>query len=75
MRSLALEQFQSCGARDQSHPCFNHALDAPCPVVDLAISAYGEDLGMHLLWEETCFPFDDDVAMAQLQEIIAARGT
>jgi hypothetical protein len=60
-------------ARECPTPC--HAPGEPCPVIDLAVSAYGLEGGMALLWEETCFPFDDDHAMVQLQEIIATRGT
>ncbi len=70
MRSLDTK-----ATRRTPHDNLNHAAGEPCPVVDLAVSAYGEELGMNLLWEETCFPFDDNHAMAQLQEIIATRGT
>lgn len=54
---------------------WNHAIGEPCAVIDLAVSAYGETTGMTILWEETCFPFDDTIAMEQLQEFIEEHGT
>jgi hypothetical protein len=42
-----------------------------CPVVELAYKRFGPKLGEYILWEETCFPMSDDVAMEQLKFIIA----
>ena len=47
-----------------------------CPVVELAYKRFGPKLGAEILWEETCYPMSDDVAMKQLEFIIekADRG-
>lgn len=45
--------------------------DGVCPVVELAYQRFGPTLGEYILWEETCFPMSDDVAMEQLKFIIA----
>jgi hypothetical protein len=42
-----------------------------CPVIKLAIARFGRELGMELLWEQTCFPFCDEIAMGQLLQLIA----
>jgi len=42
-----------------------------CPVVELAYKRFGPTLGGYILWEETCFPMSDEVAMEQLKFIIA----
>lgn len=53
---------------------YNHKKGEPCEVVNLAKEHFGDDFGMHLLWNETCFPFDDNVAMDQLQYLIVLDG-
>lgn len=40
-------------------------------LIELAIQRFGEDLGMYLLWEETCYPMDEAIATEQLQYLIA----
>jgi hypothetical protein len=48
-----------------------HDEGGTCLVVELAYERFGAVLGEHILWEETCFPMDDDVAMDQLRYIVA----
>lgn len=45
-------------------------------IVSVAKKRFGDYLGMHLLWEETCFPLSDEIARNQLQYLIekADRG-
>ena len=53
---------------------YNHKVGEPCEVTNLAVKHFGEDFGMYLLWNETCFPFDDNIAMDQLQYLIGLDG-
>lgn len=49
----------------------DHPVGSSCPVEALAISRFGEKDGMALLFNATCFPCDDTVAMEQLRGLIA----
>jgi len=40
-------------------------------LITLARERFGKNLGEHLLWEETCFPFSEEIAMDQLKYLIA----
>lgn len=63
---------------DEQTPSQKHDVDGNivkhhngiCPVVELAHKRFGQELGEHILWEETCFPMSDDIAMNQLIYII-----
>ena len=37
-----------------------------------AINAFGYDEGMYLLWNETCYPMNAELASAQLDGVISA---
>lgn len=52
---------------------YNHNVGEQCPVVKKAIENFGEELGNILLWNETCFPMDDDIAMEQLDQLIEKK--
>lgn len=47
-----------------------HAPGEPCCVVDLLVGHFGEHVGMVLLWERTCFPFDDVTAWEQAKQLV-----
>jgi len=52
-----------------------HATGEPCAVVDLLCSHFGERVGMILLWNFTCFPFDDATAWEQAKELVRGDPT
>jgi hypothetical protein len=50
-----------------------HALGEPCPVIDLLETQFGEQYGGYLLWNFTCFPYDDVTAYEQARALVAAE--
>lgn len=50
----------------------HHEVGAPCAVVDLLCETFGEQVGVYLLWEFTCFPNDDATAWEQAKELVRA---
>lgn len=49
-----------------------HAPDRPCPVIDLLVGRFGDEVGTYLLWEFTCFPMSDRHAWEQARSLVAA---
>ncbi len=42
-----------------------------CKPRNLLVGYFGEEKGGYALWNYTCFPMDDDVALEQAEKLIA----